>query len=76
MVRIPADPAATGRSGEGLLRRDDPHVQGLAGAITLPMVGVTSLAVATGALVYARYREIPRFQRLIKPWFFPVISPD
>ncbi len=23
-----ADPAATGRSGEGLLRRDDPHVQG------------------------------------------------
>ena len=21
-------------------------------------------------------REIPRFQRLIKPWFFPVISPD
>ncbi len=45
-----------GRSGEGLLRRDDPHVQGLAGAITLPMVGVTSLAVATGALVYARYQ--------------------
>ena len=30
------------------LRRDDPHVQGLAGAITLPMVGATSLAVATG----------------------------
>lgn len=26
-------------AGEGLLRRDDPHVQGLAGAITLPMVG-------------------------------------
>ncbi len=41
--------------------------RGLAGAITLPMVGVTSLAVATGALVYAWYREIPRFQRLIKP---------
>ncbi|GHK73500.1 phage tail length tape measure family protein [Escherichia coli] len=35
-------------AGEGLLRRDDPHVQGLAGAITLPMVGATSLAVATG----------------------------
>ncbi|HHX8074247.1 TPA: phage tail tape measure protein, partial [Escherichia coli] len=29
---------------------------GLAGAITLPMVGVTSLAVATGALVYAWYQ--------------------
>ena len=28
----------------------------LAGAITLPMVGVTSLAVATGALVYAWYQ--------------------
>lgn len=56
VVRILADPAATGRSGEGLLRRDDPHVQGLAGAITLPMVGVTSLAVATGALVYAWYQ--------------------
>ncbi len=26
-------------AGEGLLRRDDPHVPGLAGAITLPMVG-------------------------------------
>ncbi|WP_407240055.1 phage tail length tape measure family protein [Escherichia coli] len=43
-------------AGEGLLRRDDPHVQGLAGAITLPMVGATSLAVATGALAYARYQ--------------------
>lgn len=51
-----ADPAATGWSGEGLLRRDDPHVQGLAGAITLPMVGATSLAVATGALAYAWYQ--------------------
>ncbi|WP_069200558.1 phage tail tape measure protein, partial [Escherichia coli] len=29
---------------------------GLAGAITLPMVGVTSLAVATGALAYAWYQ--------------------
>ncbi len=89
-----------------------PMFRGLAGAITLPMVGVTSLAVATGALAYAWYqgdstlsafnklrspcrwsgsprwrwrqvrwrtpgtRGIPRFQRLIKPWFFPVISPD
>ncbi len=51
-----AHPAATGWSGEGLLRRDDPHVQGLAGAITLPMVGITSLAVATGALAYAWYQ--------------------
>ncbi len=51
-----ADPAATGWSGEGLLRRDDPHVRGLAGAITLPMAGATSLAVATGALAYARYQ--------------------
>ena len=71
-----ADPAATGRSGEGLLRRDDPHVRGLAGAITLPMVGATSLAVATGALAYAWYQAIPRFQRLTKRWFFPVIRPD
>ncbi|CTS36899.1 Minor tail protein precursor H [Escherichia coli] len=30
-----------------------PMFRGLAGAITLPMVGVTSLAVATGALAYA-----------------------
>ncbi len=45
-----------------------PMFRGLAGAITLPMVGVTSLAVATGALVYALGTwEIPRFQRLIKP---------
>ncbi|EFP3127308.1 phage tail tape measure protein, partial [Escherichia coli] len=33
-----------------------PMFRGLAGAITLPMVGVTSLAVATGALVYAWYQ--------------------
>ena len=33
-----------------------PMFRGLAGAITLPMVGVTSLAVATGALAYAWYR--------------------
>ncbi len=30
--------------------------RGLAGAITLPMVGATSLAVATGALAYAWYQ--------------------
>ncbi len=53
-----------------------PMFRGLAGAITLPMVGVTSLAVATGALAYAWYQGIPRCQRLIKRWFFPVISPD
>ncbi|ELT7353455.1 phage tail tape measure protein, partial [Escherichia coli] len=33
-----------------------PMFRGLAGAITLPMVGVTSLAVATGALAYAWYQ--------------------
>ncbi|MGM7171233.1 phage tail tape measure protein, partial [Escherichia coli] len=33
-----------------------PMFRGLASAITLPMVGVTSLAVATGALVYAWYQ--------------------
>ncbi|EOP2435256.1 phage tail tape measure protein [Escherichia coli] len=33
-----------------------PMFRGLAGAITLPMVGVTSLAVATGALAHAWYQ--------------------
>ncbi|HIC0947895.1 TPA: phage tail tape measure protein [Escherichia coli] len=33
-----------------------PMFRGLAGAITLPMVGITSLAVATGALAYAWYQ--------------------
>ncbi|MBS9329512.1 phage tail tape measure protein [Escherichia coli] len=33
-----------------------PMFRGLAGAITLPMVGVTSLAVATSALAYAWYQ--------------------
>ncbi|HDQ6621895.1 TPA: phage tail tape measure protein [Escherichia coli O128:H2] len=33
-----------------------PMFRGLAGAITLPMVGVTSLAVATGALAYSWYQ--------------------
>ncbi|HFS3452665.1 TPA: phage tail tape measure protein [Escherichia coli] len=33
-----------------------PMFRGLAGAIILPMVGVTSLAVATGALAYAWYQ--------------------
>ncbi|EKM3477708.1 phage tail tape measure protein, partial [Escherichia coli] len=33
-----------------------PMLRGLAGAITLPMVGVTSLVVATGALAYAWYQ--------------------
>ncbi|EMA0600377.1 phage tail tape measure protein, partial [Escherichia coli] len=33
-----------------------PMFRGLAGAISLPMVGVTSLAVATGALAYAWYQ--------------------
>lgn len=33
-----------------------PMFWGLAGAITLPMVGATSLAVATGALAYAWYQ--------------------
>lgn len=71
-----ADPAATGWSGEGLLRRDDPHVQGLAGAITLPMVGATSLAVATGALAYAWYQGTQPCPVSIKRWSFPVIRQD
>ncbi|KXL67450.1 phage tail tape measure protein, partial [Escherichia coli] len=33
-----------------------PMLRGLAGAINVPMVGVTSLAVATGALAYAWYQ--------------------
>ncbi|EKO9878182.1 phage tail tape measure protein [Escherichia coli] len=33
-----------------------PMFRGLAGAITLPMVGATSLALATGALAYAWYQ--------------------
>ncbi|EOT5535340.1 phage tail tape measure protein [Escherichia coli] len=33
-----------------------PMFRGLAGAISLPMVGITSLAVATGALAYAWYQ--------------------
>lgn len=33
-----------------------PMFRGLAGAFTLPMVGATSLAVATGALAYAWYQ--------------------
>ncbi|MGS7953534.1 phage tail tape measure protein [Escherichia coli] len=33
-----------------------PMFRGLAGAITLPMVGITSLTVATGALAYAWYQ--------------------
>ena len=33
-----------------------PMFRGLAGALTLPMVGATSLAVATGALAYAWYQ--------------------
>ncbi|MCB2256771.1 phage tail tape measure protein [Escherichia albertii] len=33
-----------------------PMFRGLAGAVTLPMVGLTSLAVATGALAYAWYQ--------------------
>ncbi|EMX2841680.1 phage tail tape measure protein, partial [Escherichia coli] len=33
-----------------------PMFRGLAGAISLPMAGVTSLAVATGALAYAWYQ--------------------
>ncbi|GHK99566.1 hypothetical protein ECZU20_43160 [Escherichia coli] len=57
-------------AGEGLLRRDDPHVPGLAGAITLPMVGATSLAVATGALAYAVSGQLNpvRFQQNAGPF--------
>ncbi|STI54806.1 tail component of prophage [Escherichia coli] len=72
-----ADPAATGRSGEGLLRRDDPHVQGAcrcdhpADGRGPPRWRWRQVRWCTPGT-----REIPRFQRLIKPWFFPVISPD
>ncbi len=40
-----------------------PMFRGLAGAITLPMVGATSLAAATGALAYAWYQGTPPCQR-------------
>ncbi len=53
-----------------------PMFRGLAGAITLPMVGVTSLAVATGALAYALDQGDSTLSAFRKPWFFPVISPD
>ncbi len=53
-----------------------PMFRGLAGAITLPMVGVTSLAVATGALAYAWYQGDSTLSAFNKTLFFPVISPD
>ncbi len=49
--------------------------RGLAGAITLPMVGATSLAVATGALAYAWY-QATQLPISIKRWSFPVIRRD
>ncbi|SPW40151.1 tail component of prophage CP-933X [Escherichia coli] len=48
-----------------------PMFRGLAGAITLPMVGATSLAVATGALAYAWYQgnsNPVRFQQNAGPF--------
>ena len=45
-----------------------PMFRGLAGAITLPMVGATSLAVATGALAYAWYQgnsTLPDFNKTL-----------
>ncbi len=51
-----ADPAATGGQVKDSFGGMIPMFRGLAGAITLPMVGATSLAVATGALAYARYQ--------------------
>ncbi len=50
--------------------------RGLAGAITLPMVGITSLAVATGALAYAWYQGDSTLSNFIKRWSFPVIRRD
>ncbi|HDW4049963.1 TPA: phage tail tape measure protein [Escherichia coli] len=44
-----------------------PMFRGLAGAITLPMVGVTSLAVATGALAYAWYQGDSTLSAFNKP---------
>ncbi len=51
-----ADPAATGGQVKDSFGGMIPMFRGLAGAITLPMVGATSLAVATGALAYAWYQ--------------------
>ncbi|STN05831.1 tail component of prophage [Escherichia coli] len=62
-----ADPAATGRSGEGLLRRDDPHVQG-ACPVRSPCRWSGSPRWRWRQVRWCTpgTREIPRFQRLIK----------
>ncbi|EZE32406.1 tail protein [Escherichia coli O91:NM str. 2009C-3745] len=44
-----------------------PMFRGLAGAISLPMAGVTSLAVATGALAYAWYQGDSTLSAFNKP---------
>ncbi|SPX37864.1 tail component of prophage CP-933R [Escherichia coli] len=50
---------------------------GLAGAISLPMVGVTSLAVATGALAYAWYQGDSTLSEFNKTLVLsPAIRPD
>ncbi|EHW98161.1 tail fiber component H, partial [Escherichia coli DEC11A] len=51
-----------------------PMFRGLAGAITLPMVGSPRWRWRQVRWRTPGTRGIPRFQRLIKPWFFPVIS--
>ncbi len=53
-----------------------PMFRGLAGAITLPMVGATSLAVATGALAYAWYQGNSTRPISTKRWSFPEIRRD
>ncbi len=53
-----------------------PMFRGLAGAITLPMVGATSLAVATGALAYAWYQGTQPCPISTKRWSFPAIRRD
>ncbi len=53
-----------------------PMFRGLAGAITLPMVGATSLAVATGALAYAGIRATQPCPISTKRWSFPAIRRD
>ncbi|EGW73572.1 minor tail protein H domain protein [Escherichia coli O91:H21 str. B2F1] len=53
-----------------------PMFRGLAGAISLPMSGSPRWRWRPVRWRMPGTRGIPRFQRLIKPWFFPVISQD
>lgn len=69
-----ADPAATGGQVKDSFGGMILMFRGLAGAITLPMVGATSLAVATGALAYAPgIRATSTRPISTKRWSFPAI---